>query len=81
MLIIMILMVLLLISGAAILSASETSVTAVSRAKLFQMFKNGNKKAGLTRELTENLGLSLSAILLCNTLIITFTTSQSPYTF
>lgn len=75
MLIFMILMVMLLIVGAAVLSASETSVTAVSRAKLFHMFKSGNKRAGLTRELTENLGLSLSAILLCNTLIITFTTS------
>lgn len=75
MLLFMILLVFLLIIGAATLSASETSVTAASRAKLYQMFKSGNKRAGLTRELTENLGLSLSAILLCNTLIITFTTS------
>ncbi|WP_032113659.1 HlyC/CorC family transporter [Candidatus Paracaedibacter symbiosus] len=71
----MIILILLLMIGAATLSASETSITAASRAKLYQMFKSGNKRAGLTRELTENLGLSLSAILLCNTLIITFTTS------
>lgn len=75
MLLFMIMLVFLLIVGAATLSASETSVTAASRAKLYQMFKSGNKRAGLTRELTENLGLSLSAILLCNTLFITFTTS------
>lgn len=75
MLFFMIALVILLIIGAAALSASETSVTAASRAKLYQMFKSGNKRAGLTRELTENLGLSLSAILLCNTLFITFTTS------
>lgn len=75
MLFFMIALVFVLIIGAATLSASETSVTAASRAKLYQMFKSGNKRAGLTRELTENLGLSLSAILLCNTLFITFTTS------
>lgn len=72
----MIILVALFIAGAAILSASETAVTAASRAKLYQMFKSSNKKkTTLTRELTENVGLSLSAILLCNTLIITFTTS------
>lgn len=74
-LIFLILLVLLLMLGAAILSASETAITTASRAKLHQIFKSGNKRAGLTQELTQNLGLSLSAILLCNTLFITFSTS------
>lgn len=74
-LILMVGVVLLLICGAAILSASETSITAASRAKLHQIFKSGNKRAGLTQELTENLGLSLSAILFCNTLLIAYCAS------
>ena len=69
------LFVLLLICGSAFMSASETAVTASSRAKLHQLAKAGDKRANLTKELQHNLGLSLSAILLCNTLFVTFATS------
>lgn len=72
---ILLVIVLVLLCGAAFLSASETAITAASKAKIHQMAKSGHKGAILTKELQKNLGLSLSAILLCNTLFITFATS------
>jgi Mg2+/Co2+ transporter CorB len=68
-------LVALLIMGSAFLSASETSVTAASKAKLHQKAKSGNTKALWARELQQHMGLALSAILLCNTFFITFATS------
>ncbi len=68
-------LVALMILGSSFLSASETSVTAASRAKIHQKAKSGNKKALMARELQQHMGLALSAILLCNTLFVTFATS------
>lgn len=68
-------LVLILIAAAGFMSASETSLTAASKAKLHHMAKTGDEKAHLTKELQQNMGLTLSAILLCNTLVIAFATS------
>ena len=56
---------------ASLLSSAETSVTAVSKAKLHSMAKKGDAKAKLVLELQKNVGLSLSTILLFNTLCLT----------
>lgn len=72
---VILLLVLVLIVGAGFLSAAETSLTASSKAKLHQMAKTGNEKAKLTKYVHYNMGLSLSSILLCNTLVIAFATS------
>ena len=64
--------VVLLIGIAGFLSAAETSVTAASKFKLHSMAKTGNKKAQMVKVLQENLGLSLSTILLGNTLCLAF---------
>ncbi len=60
---------------AAFLSAAETSITAASKVKLHTMAKSGNKKAQMVKILQENLGLSLSTILLVNTLCLAFVNS------
>lgn len=72
---VILLLVLVLIVCAGFLSAAETSLTASSKAKLHQMAKTGNEKAKLTKYVHHNIGLSLSSILLCNTLVIAFATS------
>src|ERR1700733_9615935 len=72
MVIILILFVLLLLIGAGFLSASETAITAASRAKLHHMAKEGNAKALRIRELQQTPGLTLSALLMCATVFITF---------
>lgn len=60
-----------LVIFASLLSSAETSVTAVSKAKLHGMAKKGDAKAKLVLELQKNVGLSLSTILLFNTLCLT----------
>lgn len=62
---------LVLVVLASLLSSAETSVTAVSKAKLHSMAKKGDTKAKLVLELQKNVGLSLSTILLFNTLCLT----------
>ncbi|AIK95599.1 HlyC/CorC family transporter [Candidatus Odyssella acanthamoebae] len=64
-------MLLALIALASLLSSAETSVTAVSKAKLHSLAKKGDPKAKLVLELQKNVGLSLSTILLFNTLCLT----------
>lgn len=71
MLAIVFLVLLCLIILASLLSSAETSVTAVSKAKLHSMAKKGDPKAKLVLELQKNVGLSLSTILLFNTLCLT----------
>lgn len=66
------LFILLLIVVASLLSAAETSITAASKAKLHTLAKSGNKKAKMVQMLQENVGLSLSTILLGNTLCLAF---------
>ena len=71
MLTIVFLVLLCLVIFASLLSSAETSVTAVSKAKLHGMAKKGDPKAKLVLELQKNVGLSLSTILLFNTLCLT----------
>jgi Mg2+/Co2+ transporter CorB len=67
--------VVLLLVGSGFLSASETAITAASRAKLHHMAKEGDLKAVRVRELMKTPSLTLSAILVCTTIFITFATS------
>ncbi len=71
MLAIVFLVLLCLIVLSSLLSSAETSVTAVSKAKLHGLAKKGDAKAKLVLELQKNVGLSLSTILLFNTLCLT----------
>lgn len=67
--------ILLLLVGTGFLSASETALTAASKPKLHHMAKLGDKSAILIRYLQQTPGLSLSALLMCATVFITFATS------
>jgi Mg2+/Co2+ transporter CorB len=67
--------ILLLLIGTGFLSASETAITAASKAKLHHMAKGGDKKAIHIRYLQQTPGLTLSALLMCATVFITFATS------
>ncbi|MDF3033086.1 MAG: rane protein [Alphaproteobacteria bacterium] len=67
--------ILLLLIGTGFLSASETAITAASKAKLHHMAKGGDKKAVYIRYLQQTPGLTLSALLMCATIFITFATS------
>jgi Mg2+/Co2+ transporter CorB len=69
------LLVVLLLIGMGFLSASETAITAASKPKLHHMAKRGDKKAILIRFLQQTPGLTLSALLMCATVFVTFTTS------
>lgn len=73
--ILLILLIVLILVGAGYLSASETALTAASKAKLHQIAKTGNKKARTIRELQKNVGLTLSALLMGNILLNAFATS------
>ncbi len=67
--------VLLLLIGMGFLSASETAITAASKPKLHHMAKRGDKKAVLIRFLQQTPGLTLSALLMCATVFVTFATA------
>ncbi|MBM3632682.1 MAG: DUF21 domain-containing protein [Alphaproteobacteria bacterium] len=67
--------ILILLIGAGFLSASETAITAASKPKLHHMAKRGDKKAVHIRLLQQTPGLTLSALLMCATVFITFATS------
>lgn len=67
--------ILLLLIGTGFLSASETAITAASKPKLHHMAKRGDKKATHIRYLQQTPGLTLSALLMCATVFITFATS------
>jgi Mg2+/Co2+ transporter CorB len=75
MIILLALLVVLLLVGTGFLSAAETAITASSKAKLHQMAKEGNAKAARIRHLQQTPGLTLSALLMCATVFITFATS------
>ena len=67
--ILIILCVIVLIVLAGFFSASETALTAASRAKMHILEKEGNKKAKLVNHLRGNTEVLLGTILLGNTLI------------
>ena len=67
--------IILLLIGTGFLSASETAITAASKAKLHHMAKGGDKQAVHIRYLQQTPGLTLSALLMCATVFITFATS------
>lgn len=67
--------ILLLIIGMGFLSASETAITAASKPKLHHMAKRGDRKAVLIRFLQQTPGLTLSALLMCATVFVTFATA------
>lgn len=75
MIFILVFIILLLLIGTGFLSASETAITAASKAKLHHMAKRGDKKAIHIRYLQQTPGLTLSALLMCGTVFITFATS------
>jgi len=65
-----IIFVLLIVS--AFFSASETALTAASRAKLFQLRKKGSKSAATVQKLQENMEKLIGTILFGNTLVNIF---------
>lgn len=69
----------LLLATSAFFSASETAITAASRAKIHQLVKDGDERAKLVQELQRDLGLTISALLLggtlFNTLAVSFATT------
>ncbi|MEE3322455.1 MAG: CNNM domain-containing protein, partial [Pseudomonadota bacterium] len=56
-------------------SGSETSLTAVSEARMLSMEKDGNKRATLVRKLTERKERLIGALLLGNNLVNILATS------
>ena len=60
---------------AALLSASETAVTAASRLRLHQLSKKGHKKAATLLGLQDQITPVISSILLANSCIIVIMTS------
>lgn len=68
-----IIFLLLCLSG--FFSGSETSLTAVSEARMLTMEKDGNKKASLVRKLTDRKDRLIGALLLGNNLVNILATS------
>ena len=64
---IIIVSILLLVS--AFFSACETAITAYSKPKMYNMASEGNKMANLVLSLQSDIGLVISAILTCATLL------------
>jgi Mg2+/Co2+ transporter CorB len=60
----------LLIVSAGLVAASETAVTAASKARLYQLAKKGDKRAKKIVALQENMSTSISSILILNQLLI-----------
>lgn len=63
-----VLLILTFLGCSAFFSASETAITAASKAKLHNLAKAGNKKAHIIRDLQKELGIVISAMLMGNTL-------------
>lgn len=74
-LILSMLTILVLAVLAAILSASETAVTASSRIRLHQLYKQGDRRAGVVLRLQSQMGQLISTILLVNTWTLTCMTA------
>ena len=66
-LLILLIGVLLMVSGC--FSATETAITAASKAKLHQLAKDGNKKANIIKYLQKNINLVIAVLLTVNTMI------------
>ncbi|MDR1475843.1 MAG: CNNM domain-containing protein [Holosporales bacterium] len=64
-----ILIVVSLLIGAAYFAACETAMTAYSKAKIFNLAKNGDKRAEIITSLQPEIGLVISSILTCNTIL------------
>lgn len=62
-----VIIVLILIS--AFFSASETALIAASKAQIHHQSLKGNQRAHLVRQLQQNIGNTISTLLLCNTLV------------
>lgn len=73
--IVFIVVIVLILIASGYLSASETAITAASRAKLHQFAKAGDKRAAKIKELQKNMGLTISALLIVNILLNSFATS------
>jgi Mg2+/Co2+ transporter CorB len=67
--------ILCLIIFSALFSALETAISVSSKAKLYRFSKNGDIKASIALKLHEKLGLVISVILACNTLLNIVSTS------
>ena len=61
--------ILLLLVLSALFSGSETALTAASRARMHQLARKGNRRAGLVRALAERRERLLGAVLLGNNLV------------
>jgi len=67
--IVTLIVILVLLFTAAFFSACETAITASSKAKFHQLAKEGNKRAAIIKGLQHKLGLVISVLLTCNTMI------------
>jgi Mg2+/Co2+ transporter CorB len=63
------LIVLVLIGASAFFSGSETALTAASRARIHQLARKGDKRAGVVRRLRDDKETLLGALLLGNNLV------------
>lgn len=61
-------LVLLFLGFSSFFSASETAITAASKARLHQLAKLGNSRAITIKDLQKNLGIVISTMLMGNTL-------------
>jgi Mg2+/Co2+ transporter CorB len=66
--------IVIIISG--FFSASETAITAASKARFHQKAKSGDLKAQLIKKLQGEVGLVISAYLICNTFLNAFTATM-----
>ncbi len=67
--------VLILLSASAFFAGCETAITAYSKPKMHRLAKEGNKYARIICELQHEIGLVISAILTCNTILNSFAVS------
>ncbi len=73
----LVIVVLALVS--AVLSASETSMTAASRIKLHHLSQKGDKRAALVLKLQSQMGQLIATILLANTWVMTSMTALATW--
>ncbi|NBT85493.1 MAG: HlyC/CorC family transporter [Alphaproteobacteria bacterium] len=69
--IILLLVILVLLFMGAFFSACETAITVSSKAKFHHLAKEGDKRAVIIKDLQQKLGLVISVLLMCNTMINT----------
>ncbi|MGL6187873.1 MAG: CNNM domain-containing protein, partial [Holosporales bacterium] len=77
MLVFLVIVALALVS--AVLSASETSMTAASRIKLHHLSQKGDKRAALVLKLQSQMGQLIATILLANTWVMTSMTALTTW--